>query len=391
MREPVETKVSTAMGNNQVDNLVIGGGLAGGMAALRLARAGRDVLLVEKERAAHHKVCGEFLSPEAVEYLRDAGVDPVSFGAVPIEHLRLSVGSSVMEAPLPFRALSLSRCVLDAALLARAAEEGCIVRRGVAAARLARSGDSWTAEWADGTVQQARTIFLATGKHDLRGWSRPAGVQCDLVGFKLHWRLNAAETQALRGFMDLFLFSGGYGGLALVENDAANLCLVVRRSRLRKLGGWPEVLAGLLDENAHISRRLAGRRARYGSGRWPSRPSRTGTCRIEAAVAWCVGDQAAVIPSFTGDGMAIALHSGALAAEICLDGGSADQYQRMLRAQLHKGMLMATGLSRAMVTTAGRGLAPLALAVLPQATGWIARSTRIPNSALRSAWSRVPQ
>src|ERR1700692_3316443 len=109
--------MSAAMGNNQVDNLVIGGGLAGGMAALRLGRAGRDVMLVEKERTAHHKVCGEFLSPEAVEYLRQAGVDPVRFGAVPIEHLRLSVGSRGMEAPLPFRALSLSRCVLDAALL----------------------------------------------------------------------------------------------------------------------------------------------------------------------------------------------------------------------------------------------------------------------------------
>jgi menaquinone-9 beta-reductase len=387
VREPVETKVSTAMANNQVDNLVIGGGLAGGMAALRLARAGRDVLLVEKERAAHHKVCGEFLSPEAVEYLRDAGVDPVSFGAVPIEHLRLSVGSSVMEAPLPFRALSLSRCVLDAALLARAAEEGCIVRRGVAAARLARSGDSWTAEWADGTVQQARTTFLATGKHDLRGWSRPAGVQSDLVGFKLHWRLNAVETQALRGFMDLFLFSGGYGGLALVENDAANLCLVVRRSRLRKLGGWPEVLSGLLDENAHVSRRLAGACALW------ERPLAIssipyGYMSYRSSGAWYVGDQAAVIPSFTGDGMAIALHSGALAAERYLDGGSADQYQRMLRTQLRKGMSMATGLSRAMITTAGRGLAPLALAALPQATGWIARSTRVPNWALRSACSR---
>jgi flavin-dependent dehydrogenase len=105
--------------------------------------------------------------------------------------------------------------------------------------------------------------------------------------------------------------------------------------------------------------------------------------------AWCVGDQAAVIPSFTGDGMAIALHSGALAAEMCLDGGSADQHQRMLRAQLRKGMLMATWLSQAMVTAAGRALAPFALAVWPQATGWIARSTRIPNWALRSAGSRA--
>ena len=380
--------MSAAMSHSLIDNLVIGGGLAGGMAALRLAGAGRDVMLVEKERTAHHKVCGEFLSPEAVEYLRHAGVDPVSLGAVPIEHLRLSVGSKIMEAPLPFRALSLSRCVLDAALLARAAQEGCVVRRGVAAARLARNGETWAAEWADGTVQQARTVFLATGKHDLRGWSRPAGVQCDLVGFKLHWKLNAAETEALRGFMDLFLFSGGYGGLALVENDAANFCLVVRRSRLRKLGGWPEVLDGLLEENAHIGRRLAG-----ASALW-ERPLAIssipyGYMSYRNSGAWCVGDQAAVIPSFTGDGMAIALHSGALAAEMCLDGRSPDQHQRMLRDQLRKGMLMATWLSRAMVTTAGRELAPLALAVLPQATGWIARSTRIPTWALRSACSWI--
>jgi flavin-dependent dehydrogenase len=376
------------MSASMVDNLVIGGGLAGGMAALRLAGAGREVMLVEKERTAHHKVCGEFLSPEAVEYLLNAGVDPVRLGAVPIEHLRLSVGGRVMEAPLPFRAVSLSRCVLDAALLARAAEEGCIVRLGVAVARLARNGDNWTAEWADGAAQHARTAFLATGKHDLRGWSRPAGVQCDLVGFKLHWRLNPAETQALRGFMDLFLFTGGYGGLALVENNAANLCLVVRRSRLRTLGGWPELLARLLEENAHIGRRLAGAHALW------ERPLAIssipyGYMSHRNSGAWCVGDQAAVIPSFTGDGMAIALHSGALAAEMYLGGGSAGQYQRTLRAQLKKGMLMATWLSQAMVTTAGRALAPLALTVLPQATGWIARSTRIPNWALRSACSRA--
>jgi flavin-dependent dehydrogenase len=366
-----------------IDNLVIGGGLAGAMTAVRLAAAGRDVMLVERERSAHHKVCGEFLSPEAVEYLREAGIDSVSLGAVPIEHLRLSVGSELMEAPLPFRALSVSRCVLDAALLARAAQEGCIVRRGVAAARVTREAEGWSAEWADGSVQQARTVFLATGKHDLRGWARTSGVQCDLVGFKMHWRLNAAETQALRGSMDLFLFSGGYGGLALVENDSANLCLLVRRSRLRKLGGWPQLLAALIEEDAHIGRRLAGAHPLW------ERPLAIssipyGYISHWNSGAWCVGDQAAVIPSFTGDGMAIALHSGALAAEMCLDGKTADEHRRRLRAQLSKGMFIATWLSRAMVTSAGRELAPLALGLLPQAIGWIARSTRIPHDALLS-------
>jgi len=55
---------------NSIENLVIGGGPAGSMLALRLAGSGREVRLLEKEREPHHKVCGEFLSAEAVEYLR---------------------------------------------------------------------------------------------------------------------------------------------------------------------------------------------------------------------------------------------------------------------------------------------------------------------------------
>ena len=114
-----------------VENLVIGGGPAGSMLAMQLADAGRNVTLLEKEHGAHHKVCGEFLSREAVEYLHQARVAPSDLGAAPIHLVHLSSGRVVAEAALPFRALSLSRYVLDAALLARAQQRGCEVRRGV--------------------------------------------------------------------------------------------------------------------------------------------------------------------------------------------------------------------------------------------------------------------
>lgn len=243
------------------ENLVIGGGLAGAMAALRLAAAGRDVVLVEKERNDLHKVCGEFLSPEAVAYLHQAGVDPLLLGATAIEQLRFAVKKRVIETRLPFRALSLSRCVLDAALLARAAEAGCEIRRGVTATRLSLSRNGWAVTFADGMAAQVRNVFLATGKHDLRGWSRPHGKQGDLVGFKMHWRLPPEETDALRGFMDLFLFEGGYGGLSLVENGIANLCLVVRRSRLSPAGGMASD-RDRLDRREQPACAASGRRAR---------------------------------------------------------------------------------------------------------------------------------
>ncbi len=361
--------------------LVIGGGLAGCMAALRLRAGRREVLLIEKERGHHHKVCGEFLSPEAVIYLRDAGVDPLRMGAVPIERLRVSVKRRAIQALLPFPALSLSRRVLDAALLGRAEMAGCEIREGTPVRSLIRDGGRWTAQLGDGRVESAHSAFLATGKHDLHGWSRPSSRQNDLVGFKMHWRLQAAQTNALRGFMDLFLFESGYGGLALVEADTANLCLVIRRSRLRRIGAWRELVSALCEENEMLRERLDG-----AVGLW-ERPLAVssipyGYVHEGECGAWRVGDQAAVIPSFTGDGMAIALHSGMLAAEIYLGGGTPSHYHRMLRQQLRRGMLLATGLSRAMVTHAGQELAAAAIPVLPQPLGWIARLTRIPESQL---------
>jgi menaquinone-9 beta-reductase len=364
------------------EHLVIGGGLAGAMAALRLADAGRDVGLLERERTAHHKVCGEFLSPEAIAYLREAGVDPVRLGAVEIGRLRVSARRRVIETDLPFRALSLSRRVLDEVLLARAAEAGCEVRRGETVQRLSHQDGQWTTDLADGGTQRARHVFLATGKHDLRGWHRPEGRHGDLVGFKMHWRLSAGQTTALRGFMDLYLFNGGYGGLSLVEQDTANLCLVVRRARLRQVGDWQGLMAALCEENEFVAERLSGAKAVWerplAISSIPYGYVAEGDCG-----AWRVGDQAAVIPSFTGDGMAIALHSGALAAEMCMEGKTPAEYHGAMKRQLRSGMGIATLLSRAMVSRVGRTLAPAVISLLPRPIDWIALATRIPVEALR--------
>ncbi len=82
---------------SRIECLVIGGGLAGAVAAMRLAQAGREVLLIEKERTAQHKICGEFLSPEAVAYLREAGVEPLRLGAALLRRVRLAMGEQIVD------------------------------------------------------------------------------------------------------------------------------------------------------------------------------------------------------------------------------------------------------------------------------------------------------
>jgi len=370
-----------------VDNLVIGGGPAGAMVALRLASAGREVVLLEKESGLHHKVCGEFLSREAVDYLHQDGIDPLELGANVISNLRLSAGNRLIAARLPFQALSLSRRVLDAALLARTEEKGCHVIRGVAVESLTpegnHEGDHWIASLNSGDFLRSSNVFLATGKHDLRGLSRSPGKQSDLVGFKMHWQLAPAQLGILRDSMELYLFPGGYGGLSLIEGDIANLCLVVRRSTLRHLGGWPQLLASIQRGNRHVRQFFEGATALWDRPLAIS-PIPYGYLVRESAGLWCVGDQAAVIPSFTGDGISIALHSAALAAQMFLAGSSAADYYRTLRAQLTRPMTLATSLSRATVTAAGRAAAIAALTIAPNAMRWVAASTRIPQSSLVS-------
>ena len=369
---------------DSIDNVVIGGGPAGSILAMRLAAAGREVVLLEKEREPHDKVCGEFLSREAVAYLRQSGIDPRELGASAITRVRLTSGDRTVEARLPFTAMSLSRLVLDEALLKRAQGAGCEVRRGAFVERLEKHDDRWVMRLRGGGAIRAGAVFMAAGKHDLNAWERRGATQHDLVGFKIHWRLMPAQTDTLRDVMELFLFRDGYGGLSLVENETANLCFVIRCSRLRELGGWNELLQTMCDELPILRDRLNGAMARWTKPLAIS-PIPYGYVAQTADGVWRVGDQAAVIPSFTGDGMAIALHSGSLAAGMFLSGKSPREYECSLARHLKNSMRIASMLSRAMVTAGGRLIAPSLLSTLPDAMPWIASLTRIPDHALAAA------
>ena len=158
----------------QDEVLILGGGVAGCAASIALARKGRSVTLIEREPTPRHKVCGEFLSGEALEDLHALGIDVTSLGAVPIDYVRLAAARRAAEAPLPFPAASLTRKALDTALIAAAIAAGVRVEQGLSVEALSRTAPKmWQVTLDDGTTRVAPTVFLATGKHDLRGHGRP--------------------------------------------------------------------------------------------------------------------------------------------------------------------------------------------------------------------------
>jgi len=366
-----------------IDALVVGAGPAGSHVSIQLARAGREVVLVERDKRPVDKVCGEFLSHEAVRYLEACGIDLDALGAVPITTVRLIERRVVAEIELPFEARSLSRRLLDEAMLARAEEAGVRVVRGHRVNALSPTPSGFCARLADATQLESQAAFLATGKHDLRGHARTGGMQNDLLAFKLHYVLAKPQAVAIERHVELALFDGGYAGLQPIEHGYANLCLVVRRGRFATLGyRFEKLLAAMLAASPHLRGRLAGAEPCWAKPLALSSIPYGYVQRYSDGV-FQLGDQAAVIPSFAGDGIAIALHSARLAADTFLAGRSAAEFQRLLARDIAPQVLLATALSHALVrSTSQRGLALLARQ-FPGVISSIAFRTRIPDSALR--------
>ena len=369
--------------------VVAGGGLAGAAVAWRLARAGRRVLVLERETAPADKICGEFLSGGAVRQLAGLGIDPGRLGAAPIFGVRLVRGARAVAATLPFPAFGLSRRSLDAAVLERAAAAGAEIRHGVTVT-MARPGAQPGAPIRldlAGTPaglgeMRADALFLATGKHDLRGLRRqPTGPVTDLVGFKTHLRLEKGQRDALAGHVELVLLPDGYAGLQSVESGMANLCLLVARERLLRAGGsWEGLLADLRASEPHLRARLAGAE--------PVMPRPLAIARVpygyvhaadgDLAGVFRVGDQMGVTHSFTGDGLAIALYTAASAASCWLDGLPAAAHAARVRRDIAGQMHRAALLHRIGATRPGQALLVHVAAICPGALGLAARLTRVP-------------
>ncbi len=370
----------------QNEVLILGGGVAGCAASIALARKGHSVTLIERETAPRHKVCGEFLSGEALDDLHALGIDVASLGAVPIDHVRLAAARRAAQAPLPFPAASLTRKALDTALIAKAIGAGVRVEQGRSVQTLTRTtANVWQATLDDGTTREAPAAFLATGKHDLRGHTRPED-PARWVAFKMYFRLSPVQTAELACASELMLYPGGYGGIQPVEDGMANLCCVVQQKHLIRMGRrWENFLARIQEHCPHLAMRLAGAEPLLDKPIAITHIPYGYVRRTTEDGLYCIGDQAAVIPSFTGDGISIALHTARCAAAAYLAGKPAQTHQAELRsgllAQMRLAELAADGLSNSLA----RAVLPFCLRVWPGVMRVTARLTRVAQRAAVAA------
>ena len=319
------------------DSIIIGAGISGSAAAIDLARAGKKVLLLEKENQAHHKVCGEFISWEAKYYLTNLGLNLENLGAKPIKFIRLIHKNKSTKSPLPFPAFSLSRFTLDENLIQLAIQNGVEVKRGADVRELFFSDEVWNVKYLEGNSTenlQANSIFLATGKHNLKGWPRATtATQNNMIGFKMHFKLSAEQEKTLFQHVEIILFNGGYAGLEPIENGLVNLCLVVTKSCfINCQKDWQTLLNHISTSCPHFAKTMQGAAP---SWKQPLAISQIPygfihqTIPNEPKNLYRLGDQLAVIPSFSGDGISIALHTAHQAVKNYLQKDSKSYYQEL--------------------------------------------------------------
>jgi menaquinone-9 beta-reductase len=294
------------------DLIVIGGGPGGTAAAITAARRGARALLVERGRLPRHKVCGEFVSPEALDLLSELLSEHergLLEDAIRIPSARIFLDDRALEAPIERTARSIARLDLDAALWQSAERAGVEAKQQASAHSILGSGPF--------VVRTSVGDFEARGVVDASGrWSslKPAGSNARTrrtkwIGVKAHFSESSASES-----VDLYFFDGGYCGVQPValraEGDGRriNVCAMVRAD-----------VASRLEDVFELHPALS-RRAQQWQQRMPSisvAPLIFGKPETARDGVLVVGDAAGFVDPFVGDGISLALRSGALAAR-CL-------------------------------------------------------------------------
>ncbi len=281
----------------EADVAIIGAGPAGSTLAALLARRGVSVLLIDRDEFPRDKLCGEFLSYDALPVLDPLGVvNAIDHrGAPRIEHCRVVGRHRTYEFDFPHAARGVSRYYFDDLLLKTAVASGARFRVGPAIlpAPAKITVGAW-GRWGRFDQQLARS-FVKDKSH--RNF-----------GFKRHYR--GAATNVI----ELHSFTRGYLGVNAIEDNLTNICGLVHASRLTgHKGRWDSFVETIRAEEPTLERLYASHEPAQENFLSSEPVIFRARSAVEGGI-FMVGDASGVIDPLTGNGMAMAVQSALLAA-----------------------------------------------------------------------------
>ena len=303
------------MGEHQV--IIIGGGLAGLSAGIHLARRGIRVMIIEKDDFPRHKVCGEYVSREIGGYLKDLGADLEPLQAPLIKRFLLSGvdGKSVLTS-LATGGWGLSRYAFDFHLYNRAQECGVKILKETVTGVVSDEG-KFRIDTLKGSAFQAVVVLGAFGKRSRLDQS----LERPFFEKKTRWmaiKSHYEHPDFPEDLVALHHFRGGYCGLSRTESGAVNLCYLTTVDAYKSGSGEGGFGEDLLAQNPHLESFLSRSRPLF---KKPLGIAQVSFARKSAVVdhILMLGDAAGLLHPLCGNGMAMAVRSAKLAAELTLE------------------------------------------------------------------------
>jgi len=283
------------------DIAVIGGGPAGTAASVTAARLGAKVLLLDRDTFPRPKVCGEFVSPEALGLLTEllGTANALLSQSIAINRGRVFLGGRLSTLEIRPAARSIPRYDLDYELWQAARQSGVDARSAEAVKNVEGDGPF--------TIQTSQASYRAEAVINASGrWSGVCGTPRapegpKWLGLKAHYRTTTSADS-----VDLYFFRHGYCGVQPVGKSVVNVCAMVRSDVARNLDevfGHNALLESLSRDWQLVGEPLTTAPLVHAP------PSPTSGQILQA------GDAAGFIDPFLGDGISLALHTGVAAAK----------------------------------------------------------------------------
>lgn len=305
------------MYNMRYDIAIVGGGLAGLALSIQSAKAGFSVVLFEKEQYPFHRVCGEYISLESLDFIESLGLNLTELNLPIVNRLMVTApnGNSI-EQPLDLGGFGISRYNIDKALYELAKGLGVRVEAGVKVDDIVFETDVFSVHSSIGIIQ-SRVAVGSFGKRsnlDVK-WKRPfiLGKQKQLdnfIGVKYHVDIDwPKDLIALHNFKD------GYCGISAIEEGKTCLCYLTTAQNLKTHGGSIAFMEqAVLKANPHLKKILEKAIHLYEAPVTIAQISFERKSLIEHHVLM-VGDAGGMITPLCGNGMSMALHGSKLAYE----------------------------------------------------------------------------
>jgi menaquinone-9 beta-reductase len=351
------SSASTQGSDRDADVIVVGAGPAGSTAAYHCAQAGLDVLVLEKATFPREKVCGDGLTPRAVKCLVGMGVDTrAEDGWIRNHGLRIIGGGMRLQLPWPDLAVYPSyglvrpRADFDEVLVRHAQKAGARVHEGASVTApvidertgrvtgvIARPSGSAEQTFrapivvaADGNSSR---LSLGMGLH--KRDDRPMG-----VAVRTYYRSPRHADDWLESWLELWSRSNGSGsdnllpgygwifgvgdgtsnvGLGILNTSSAYGNTDYRALLQRWLDSTPEEW-GYREENRTAP--IRGAALPMGFNRTPH----------YSRGVLLVGDAGGMVNPFNGEGIAYAMESGELAADVIAQALSRETFHARERA-----------------------------------------------------------